>query len=54
MGQLKEGVDMFYSDFPNKAIEIEFALAYLRGQLERKSSAELEAELKGLRRSARR
>src|SRR5215470_1862168 len=38
MGQLKEGVDMFYSDFPNKAIEIEFALAYLRGQLERKSS----------------
>ena len=46
IGQLKEGVDMFYSDFRNKAIDIEFALAYLRDQLE--------AELKGLRRSARR
>jgi len=37
---------MFYSDFRNKAIDIEFALAYLHDQLE--------AELKGLRRSARR
>ena len=45
---------MFYSDFRNKAIDIEFALAYMRDQLKGKSSAELEAELNGQKRSAHR
>jgi len=53
-GELREGLDTFYGDFRNKAVQINDALWYVRDQLEGKSSAELAKELEGIRAAARR
>lgn len=45
MGQLSEGVDEFYKDFRNKAIDINPAFRYVRDELKGKSPKELQDEL---------
>lgn len=52
IGQVVEGVDDFYKDFRNKAIDIQLALDYVRDELKGKSPDELERELKILRSAA--
>src|SRR5215472_11231405 len=48
-GQLQEGLDAFYGDFRNKAIDIGDAIWYVRDQLKGKTAAELEKELEEIR-----
>lgn len=53
LGQLDDGLDAFYKDFRNKAINIVPAINYVRDQLKgNKSARELESDLTLLRKQA--
>jgi hypothetical protein len=45
MGQFVDGVDVFYKDFRNKQLEVDFALQYVRDEIKGKSAKDLDAEL---------
>jgi hypothetical protein len=48
--QFSEGLDEFYKDFRNKAIDVDFGIRYVRDQLKNKKSAkELDEELSNYR-----
>jgi len=45
MGQFVDGIDIFFSDYRNKTLDVAFAFQYVRDELKGKSKPDLEAEL---------
>jgi len=52
LDQLTDGLDVFYSDYRNRQIDIVFATSYVAQSIKGKSAADLEKQIETLRKNA--